>query len=63
LAGRGHTLAIPIPTRARRGGSSYDIVRGGWKFIERGTLNVIVDHMMFDYEDFRDLRVTGGVAG
>ena len=44
-------------------GASYDIVRGGWKFIERGTLNVIVDHMMFDYEDFRDLRVTGGVAG
>jgi hypothetical protein len=44
-------------------GASYDIVRGGWKFIERGTLNVIVDHMMFDYENFRDLRVTGGVAG
>jgi hypothetical protein len=44
-------------------GASYDIVRGGWKFVERGTLNVVVDHMMFDYEDFRDLRVTGGVPG
>jgi hypothetical protein len=42
---------------------SYDIVRGGWKFVERGTLNVIVDHMMFDYEDFRDLRITGVAPG
>ena len=44
-------------------GASYDIMRGGWKFMERGTLNVILDHMMFDYEDFRDLRVTGVPAG
>jgi hypothetical protein len=32
-------------------GASYDIVRGGWKFVERGTVNVILDHMMFEYED------------
>jgi hypothetical protein len=38
-------------------------VRGGWKFVERGTLNVVVDHLMFDYEDFRDLTGTGAVAG
>jgi hypothetical protein len=44
-------------------GASYDIVRGGWKFVERGTVNVILDHMLFDYEDFRDLRVTGAVPG
>jgi hypothetical protein len=43
--------------------ASYDIVRGGWKFVERGTVNVILDHMMFDYEDFRDLRVTGVTPG
>jgi hypothetical protein len=43
--------------------ASYDIVRGGWKFVERGTVNVILDHMMFDYEDFRDLRVTGVAPG
>jgi hypothetical protein len=43
--------------------ATYDIVRAGWKFVERGTVNVILDHMMFDYEDFRDLRVTGGLPG
>lgn len=44
-------------------GGSYDIVRGGWKFVERGTVNVILDHMMFDYDDFRDLRGTGAAPG
>jgi hypothetical protein len=44
-------------------GGSYDIVRGGWKFVERGSVNVVLDHMMFEYEDFRDLRATGGVPG
>jgi len=43
--------------------ATYDIMRGGWKFVERGTLNVTLDHMMFDYEDFRDLRVTGVPPG
>jgi hypothetical protein len=44
-------------------GASYDIVRGGWKLVERGTVNVILDHMLFDYEDFRDLRVSGVPPG
>jgi len=44
-------------------GASYDIMRSGWKFVERGTLNVFLDHMMFEYEDFRDLRVTGVPPG
>jgi uncharacterized protein DUF3570 len=44
-------------------GATYDIMRGGWKFVDRGTLNVILDHMMFEYEDFRDLRVTGVTPG
>lgn len=44
-------------------GASYDIVRGGWRFVERGTVNIVYDHLMFDYEDFRDLTQRGGVAG
>jgi len=38
--------------------ASYDIVRSGWKFIDRGTINMSIDHILFDYEDFRDVRVT-----
>jgi len=46
-----------------RVGASYDIVRGGWKFIDRGTINMSIDHIMFDYADFRDLTVTGVAPG
>ena len=44
-------------------GATYDIVRGGWKFVERGTVNVIFDHILFDYEDFRDLTGSGAAPG
>ena len=44
-------------------GATYDIMKGGWKFIEKGTLNVVVDHFMFDYADFRDLRIVAPTAG
>jgi len=43
-------------------GISYDILDGGWKFIERGTVNFVYDHILFDYENFRDLRQTTGLA-
>jgi hypothetical protein len=43
-------------SQAVRLGLSYDIVRSGWRFVDRGSVNLIYDHMMFDYEDFRDLR-------
>jgi hypothetical protein len=36
-------------------GASYDIARHGWKFIDKGTVNLYLDHMMFQYDDFRDL--------
>jgi hypothetical protein len=42
---------------------SYDFIRDGWRGIDRGTLNLSYDHILFDYDDFRDLRVTTPVAG
>jgi hypothetical protein len=44
-------------------GVSYDIVRGGWRFIDRGTVSFMYDHIQFDYEDFRDLTVSGVEPG
>ena len=43
--------------------ASYDILKGGWKFIDKGTLNIVYDRMLFNYDDFRDLRVTGVAPG
>jgi hypothetical protein len=42
---------------------SYDFIKQGWRGIDRGSLNLAYDHIWFDYDDFRDLRVTTPVAG
>jgi hypothetical protein len=44
-------------------GVSYDIMEGGWRFLERGTVNFVYDHITFDYDDFRDLTQNSGVPG
>jgi hypothetical protein len=43
-------------------GVSYDILEGGWRFVERGTVNFVYDHILFDYQNFRDLRQTSGLT-
>ncbi|MEM7292122.1 MAG: DUF3570 domain-containing protein [Pseudomonadota bacterium] len=37
-------------------GFSLDMQEAGINFVERGTLNAYVDYIVFDYDDFRDLR-------
>jgi hypothetical protein len=44
-------------------GVSYDILDTGWRFVERGSVSFVYDHILFDYEDFRDLTQPTGVAG
>ena len=41
-----------------RFGLSYDLVEGGWRFVERAKVNLSYDYVFFDYEDFSDLRAT-----
>ncbi len=45
-----------------RFGASYDLIAGGWHFLEKATLNVFYDRVFYDYENFLDLR-TGGLNG
>ncbi|MCZ6497930.1 MAG: hypothetical protein O6765_04305, partial [Gammaproteobacteria bacterium] len=44
-------------------GISYEIVRSGWRFVERGSVSFSYDHIEFDYEDFRDLTQPAALAG
>ncbi len=44
-------------------GVSFEFPSGRPRFVQKGTLNLRVDHIWFDYEDFRDLRVTGVAPG
>jgi hypothetical protein len=43
-------------------GVTYDILESGWRFIERGSVSLFYDHMLFEYQDFRDLRNTAGMT-
>ena len=42
---------------------SYDFVQNGWYAIDRGSINFAYDHVMFDYDDFRDLRDKNAPVG
>ena len=42
---------------------SYDFIENGWRSLDKGTVNLAWDHIMFDYDNFRDLRVTTVPAG
>ena len=37
-------------------GASYEFASQGWKFVKKGTLNLYLDFIQFDYDDFRDAR-------
>jgi len=42
---------------------SYDFVQNGWRWMDRGSINLSYDHIWFNYHDFRDLRDSGAPAG
>lgn len=37
---------------------SYEFAKGGWGFIDKASVNLVYDYMKFEYEDFRDARVS-----
>lgn len=42
--------------------ATYEFLTEGWSFIDRGSVTVSYDHLMIDYEEFRDLT-TGALVG
>ena len=44
-------------------GVSYDFLRAGWRFIDRGSVSFSYDYIEFEYEDFRDLTQAAPIAG
>jgi hypothetical protein len=41
----------------------YDLIANGWHFLDRGSINLAYEHIWYDYDNFRDLRVTASVPG
>ncbi len=44
-------------------GASYEIRLPGVDFLQKTTVNFRFDHILFEYDDFRDLRVSGLAPG
>jgi hypothetical protein len=44
-------------------GASYEFKKHGWGFIDKGSANLFYNHIQIDYENFRDVRVTGAAPG
>jgi hypothetical protein len=42
---------------------SYHFVQNDWYAIDRGSINFAYGHIMFEYDDFRDLRKTAAAVG
>lgn len=43
--------------------ASLDLISKGWQGIDRASINLSVNAIRFDYDDFRDARVTGVTPG
>ena len=43
-------------------GATYELPAFGWGFVERSTVNLLYDRILYDYDDFRDL-LEGGAVG
>jgi hypothetical protein len=52
----------PLTSQTIRFAVSYEFLDNAWNFLERGTLNFSYDHLMVDYDEFRDLT-TGAPVG
>jgi hypothetical protein len=46
----------PLISQTVRFAVSYEFMENGWNFLERGTINFSYDHLMIDYDEFRDIR-------
>lgn len=52
----------PLTSQTVKFAVAYEMFSNGFGFIEKGTVNVSYDHLMVDYDEFRDVT-TGAVLG
>jgi len=52
----------PLTSNTIEFGVSYQFLKNGWNFVDKGSVNLSVNLMQVDYEDFSDLR-TSAVVG
>ncbi|MEM1176545.1 MAG: DUF3570 domain-containing protein [Pseudomonadota bacterium] len=53
----------PLTSNTVRLKASYEFLNNPAGWLKRGAVTASIDHLMVDYEEFRDLRVRGGNVG
>jgi len=52
----------PLSSQTIKLGVSYEFLPDGWGFIDKGSINASLDHLMIEYDEFRDIS-TGAALG
>ena len=52
----------PLSSQTLKFGVAYEFLDDGWGFIDKGTVNLSLDYLTVDYEEFRDVS-TGALLG
>jgi Protein of unknown function (DUF3570) len=52
----------PLTSQTLKLAASYEFLSDGWKFIDRGTLNISIDRLAVDYHEFTDLTAGAPVG-
>ena len=52
----------PLQSSTIKLSASYNFLQDGWNFIDKGTVTFTYDHLMVDYEEFRDISTGAGLG-
>jgi hypothetical protein len=52
----------PLTSHTLRFAASYEFLKNGWNFIDKGSVTFSIDHLLVDYSEFRDLTSTAPVG-
>jgi hypothetical protein len=52
----------PLTSQTVRFSAAYEFLSDGMGFLDKGTVNFSLDHLMIDYKEFRDIS-TGAALG
>jgi len=52
----------PLQSQTLKFSVAYEFLNNGWSFIDKGSVTLTVDHLLVDYDEFRDIS-TGALVG
>lgn len=52
----------PLSSQTLKLGVAYEFISDGWGFIDKGSVNLSLDYLTVDYEEFRDISTGAGLG-